>query len=130
MALIDECMVSCHIYNRAIVDDRYGDSVETYTKGASFQAAIVKNSTTEAIVADKQMDTEIFTVITRKSMMLNYHDVFKRDSDGKWFQAISPAKDSETPARSSIPLCKVTAESWKMPEGVVVIEDAGTGSSS
>lgn len=125
-AMIFDMMETCHIYNKAVVDDSYGSTTKTYTKGAAFNAAIIKNSSTEAIVAEKQGVTEIYTVVTVQGFELDYHDVFRRQSDGAFFIVDSPAKDTEPPARSTVKIRKVTAEPWKIPDGVIVDEgDSG-----
>ena len=122
MALIYDMMVPCHLYNKAILDDAYGGNKTTYPKGASFEAAIIKNSSTEAIVAEKQGVAEIYTVVTKQGFELDYHDVFQRDSDKAFFLVTSRTPDSEAPARSTIKIGKVTAEPWKVPSGVIVDE--------
>ena len=125
MALIFDIMVGCHIYNKAIVDDAYGTAQKRYSKGAAFNAALIKNTTTEAIVAEKQGVTEIYTVVTEQGFELDYHDVFKRDSDGVFFIVTGREHDTEPPAMSTVKISKVTAEPWKVPDGVII--DEGTG---
>ena len=61
------------------------------------------------------MHSEIYTVVTKKSFLLDYHDVFRRISDGQIFRVTGMAKDSEAPARSSVQIAKVTAERWELP---------------
>ena len=116
MTLLEGMSDSCKIMNHVRQDDPYGGYTDTWTEGASFDATIIKNSTTEAIIAEKQGITEIFTVVTKKSFPLDYHDVFKRVSDGQIFRVTSNAKDSEAPDMSSVKICKVTAEKWVLPD--------------
>ena len=125
MAMIIDMMETFHHMNKAYVDDPVGGTKETYTKGASFDAYARKDESTEAIVAEKQMDTVFFTVVTKKSTMLVFNDVIRRESDGKLFIVTSKGKDSEAPARSTVPIRKVTAEEWIVPSGVIVIESSG-----
>jgi len=112
-ALIFELMESCYIMDKRTSDDALGSTKETYVEGASIDAAIIKNSSTEAIVAEKQGASEIFTIVTKSSVTLDYHDVIKRESDGELFQVTSRGKDSAAPAASTIPIRKVTAERWE-----------------
>ena len=116
LRLINQMMEKCNILNRARVDDDYGGYRETWTVGATFDAAIIRNSTTEAIVAEKQGITEIFTVVTSKQFELSYNDVFQRASDGQVFRVTSNDRDSEAPAMSTVQISKVTAEKWVIPE--------------
>lgn len=116
MRLINQMMEKCNILNRARVDDDYGGYKETWTVGASFDAAIIKNSSTEAIVAEKQGVSEIFTVVTNKQFELSYNDVFRRASDNQVFRVTSNDRDSEAPDASTVQISKVTAEKWVIPE--------------
>ena len=116
MRLINQMMEKCNILNRARVDDEYGGYKEVWTVGASFDAAIIKNSTTEALIAEKQGITEMYTVVTSKQFELSYNDVFKRVSDGQVFRVTSNDRDSEAPAMSTVQISKVTAEKWVIPE--------------
>ena len=124
MSLIKELMTGCHIIDKVTYDDPYGGAVLVYRVGASIDVAIIKDSTTEAIVAEKQGITEIFTVVTNKGSLLDYHSIIRRDSDKEYFIITSRQKDSEAPAQSTVQIGKVTAERWTVPNGVVI--DEGT----
>lgn len=115
LTLLERMAESCKVMNRARVDDVFGSSTDTWTEGSSFNATIVKNSSTEATIAEKQGVSEIFTVVTARSSKLGYHDVFKRVSDGQIFRVTSEAIDSEAPDASTVQICKVTAEKWVIP---------------
>lgn len=115
MSLISEMMEPCKILNHIRQDDPYGSWTDVWAEGASFNATIIKNSTTEATVAERQGISEIFTVVTEKGFPLSYHDVFKRVSDNAIFRVTSESKDSEAPARSTVKIEKVTAERWELP---------------
>ncbi len=115
MSLLDSMMEKCTILNHIRVDDPYGSVVETWTEGATFDATIIKNSTTEAMIAERQGVTEIFTVVVKKGMSLDYHDAFKRNSDGQIFRITSNLTDSEAPDSSTVKIAKVTAEKWVIP---------------
>lgn len=115
-------MDKCHIIDKVTNDDIYGGASIGYRKGASIDAAIIKNNTTEAVVAEKQGITEIFTVVTHKGSLLDYHSIIRRDKDNECFIITSREKDSEAPERSTIQISKVNAETWKVPSGVTIDE--------
>lgn len=116
MALIYDMMEDCRFKGKTTIDDLYGSTVHTgWRDGATFKASITKNSTTEAIVAEKQGITEIYTVVFKKGLAIGYHDVFERLSDGQVFRVTSDAKDSEAPKASTVQIAKVTAEKWVIP---------------
>ena len=114
MSLIEKMMEKCNILNHIREDDPYGDEVERWTEGTTFDATIIKDSSTQAVVAEQQGVKEIFTVVTKKGFRLGYHDVFKRVSDGQTFRVTSNTKDSEAPAASTVRIAKVTAEKWEL----------------
>lgn len=115
-------MDQCHIIDKVTVEDAYGGARVSYQVGAPIRATIIKNNTTEAIVAEKQTDTEFFTVVTNKGSLLDYHSIIRRDKDNECFIITSREKDSEAPERSTIQISKVNAERWKVPSGVTINE--------
>ena len=117
MAMIFDMMENCCLMVNSSADDPYGSTVKTgWHEGETFKAAVIKNNTTEAIVAEKQGITETFTVVFEKGLALGYHAVLKRLSDGQIFRVTSNAKDSEAPNASTIQIAKVTAEKWVIPD--------------
>ena len=114
--LLDSMMEKCRILNHVREDDDYGGYTDEWTDGASFDATIIKNTTTDATIAEKQGIKEIFTIVTKRSFQLDFHDVFRRISDGQLFRVTSNARDSEAPDMSTVQIAKVTAEKWELPE--------------
>ena len=123
--MIFNIMDKCHIIDIVTSDDAYGGASKQYRVGASINAAIIKNSSTEAIVAEKQGVAELFTVVTKSGSMLDYHSIIRRDSDREYFIITSREKDSTAPAQSTIQISKVNAERWKVPNGVIIDEGNG-----
>ena len=115
MSLIDTMKESCTLLNRITTSDGMGGYVQQWTDGISFDAAIVKDSSLQARLAEKQGVTEVYTVTVDKTMPLDYHDVFRRDSDGTTFRVTSNITDSKTPAVASFQFGQVTAERWVLP---------------
>lgn len=115
LSLIESMMEDCVFLNKVKTDDPVGGYKDDYQDGVVFKAAVIKNSTTEAQIAEKNGMTEIFTIVTYKSMALEYHDALRRVSDGAIFRVTSRATDSAAPEASTVPIAKVTAESWVLP---------------
>lgn len=113
--LIESMMEDCVFLNKVKVDDPVGGYKDDYQDGITFRAAVIKNSTTEALIAEKSGISEIFTIVTDKAMTLEYHDVLRRVSDGEIFRVTSRAVDSQAPAASTVQIAKVTAERWVLP---------------
>ena len=112
MSLLDEQMETCIMMDRTTEDDGYGGYISTWTEGASFQAAIVLDTSMQSRVAEKQGVTALYTVTTQKTMNLQYHDIFKRSSDGKVFRVTSDGDDKKTPKSANLNMRQVSAEEW------------------
>lgn len=115
MSLIDEYMTPCVMVDKHSVPDGLGGFRYEYVDGAQFTAAIVKDQSMQARIAEKQGVTELYTVTVYKGAQLDFRDVFRRISDGAVFRVTSNTKDSETPERATFQIGQVTAERWVIP---------------
>lgn len=116
MSLIEQWQEECTIIEPKKVPDGEGGWTTGWTNGASFMAAIVLETSTQAVIAERQGMAKIYRVTTPKNAMLGFHDVFRRESDGQVFRVTSDGKDVQTPAESEItPFSQVTAEAWALP---------------
>lgn len=114
MTLLDEMRDSCVMMDKRTVPDGMGGFTIVWTEGAAFEATVIKDNSTEAIVGQQQGMNELFTVVVDKSIVLDYHDVFKRLSDGQTFRLTSSTLDSAAPERSTVPIAKATCERWAL----------------
>jgi len=115
MSLIDVEMGKCTMLDKTTVADGYGGIVEVYNDGAPFDAAVVLDDSIEARTAEKQGVTALYTVTTKKNINLQYHDVFRRESDKKIFRVTSDGDDKRTPRTAQLDMRQVSAEKWKLP---------------
>ena len=116
MSLLENAMEDCVIMNKAIIDDGYGGYITTYVEGVHFNSAIVLNNSMEARIAEQAGVTALYTITTSNALNLQYHDVFKRVSDGKIFRVTSDGDDKKTPASATLDMRQVSAEEWKIPD--------------
>lgn len=112
MSLLSDAMEKCIYLTKTKVSDGYGGYVDSFVEGAEFNAAIVFDTSIQARVGEKQGVTSLYTVTTSKAMVLEYHDVFRRESDKKIFRVTSDGDDKYTPASASLNMRQVTAEEW------------------
>jgi len=110
MSLLTDAMEECVMMDKTTKSDGYGSIVPVWTDGASFEAAIVFDSSIEARRADKEGVTSLYTVTTSRSITLEYHNYFKRVRDGKYFRVTSDGDDKYTPRSASLDMRQVTAE--------------------
>ena len=92
--------------------DGYGGYITSWLEGAEFQAATVLDTSMQARIAEKQGVTALYTITTSKAINLQYHDVFKRVSDGKIFRVTSDGDDKKTPVSATLNMRQVSAEEW------------------
>lgn len=112
MSLLSEAMEICVYIDKTTEADGYGGIITRWVDGASFKAAITFDTSIQARTADKQGVTSLYTVTTSKSVVLQYHDVFKRERDGKIFRVTSDGDDKFTPASATLDMRQVTAEEY------------------
>lgn len=117
MSLLTNAMETCTFLNKQVTSDGYGGYTTTWADGASFKAAIVFDTSIEARTAEAQGVTSRYTVTTRRSLTLEYHDVFRRERDSKIFRVTSDGDDKYTPASTALDMRQVTAEEWNLTDG-------------
>lgn len=110
MSLLTEQMESCILLNKQTVNDDYGGFITTWADGADFTAAIVFDTSIEARAAEVQGVHSLYTVTTSRNVVLQYHDVFRRQRDGKIFRVASDGDDKFTPQSAGLDMRQVTAE--------------------
>lgn len=117
MNLLDEAMTLCVLLDKRTEADGYGGYVTNWVEGAEFSCAIVLDNSLQAKVAEKQGVTGLYTITTKKVINLQYHDVFRRVSDGKIFRVTSDGDDLKTPTGAGLNMRQVSAEEWSLPNG-------------
>lgn len=115
MSLLSEALEECTMLTKSVINDGYGGYTTTWTEGAVFDAAIVFDTSIQARTAEAQGVSSRYTVTTKRIMHLEYHDVFRRNSDGKIFRVTSDGDDKYTPASATLDMRQVTAEEYALP---------------
>jgi hypothetical protein len=125
MSLLTEAMEKCCFLDKTRQKaDGYGGVETVWKQGADFNAAFTLNTSIEARAAEKQGVTGLYTIITEKSITLEYHDVVRRTSDGKIFRVTSDGDDKRTPRSAALNMRNVSAEEW-IPNDPVVLDWEG-----
>lgn len=113
--LIDGYLQPCVMLTKKRVPDGQGGFEAIWTDGDEFDAAIVKDRSLQARVAEKQGVSSVYTITTARGVALEYHEVFRRVSDGAIFRVTSDYTDSRPPAVATFDFEQVTAERWELP---------------
>ena len=117
MSLLTDAFEECTMLDKRTTSDGYGGRITTWTDGATFDAAIVLDTSMQARTAEAQGVTALYTVTTKKAMNLQYHEVFRRESDGKIFRVTSDGDDKKTPDSAGLNMRQVSAEEWELSNG-------------
>ena len=115
MALIDCMMVPCVFMVPKREPDGSGGWITTWETGGEIMAAINRDTSTEAHIAEAAGTVRAYTVTVRRDVRLKYHDVIKRISDGKTFRITSDNAEKKTPGCSALNMAQSTAEAWRLP---------------
>jgi hypothetical protein len=114
MSLIDDYKTACTLLEKRRVPDGEGGWHVVWEDGLQFEAAITNPNTIQSRVAEKQGMLSTYTVTTDKNVPLDFHDVFRRKSDGQVFRVTSDGTDKVTPMSASFEFSQVSAEEWQL----------------
>ncbi len=114
MSLLESAYEDFTILNKSVVDDGYGGVTTEWTDGATIQGAIVFDNSTQMKIAQAAGVTSAYTLTVKKSMLLDYHTVLRRESDKKIFRLTSDSDDKKTPEEASLNMRQYSAEEWKL----------------
>ena len=112
MSLLSEAMEKFIMLDKTTAADGYGGVISVWNEGAEFSAAATLDTSIEAKIAQAAGVTALYTITTSRTMNLQYHDVIKRDSDGKIFRITSDGDDKKTPNSAGLDMRQVSAEEW------------------
>ena len=114
MSLIDCMMVPCVFMEKKREPDGSGGSNTEWVDGKPLRAAIVRDTSTEARIAEAAGTAEMYTITVSRSVRLEYHAVIKRLSDGKTFRITSDNAEKKTPLCTAMDIAQSNAEAWRL----------------
>ena len=112
--LIDCMMVPCVFMVKKQTPDGSGGQDTKWTEGEPLKAAIVRDTSTEARIAEAAGTVEMYTITVSRSIPLPYHTVIKRLSDGKTFRITSDNAEKKTPVCTALDIAQSNAEAWEL----------------
>lgn len=115
MSLLDDAMETFCFVERHRAPDGEGGFVDVWSEGEEFQANARFDSSMQAKIAQVQGVKSLYTITTKKNIILEHLEVIKRISDGKFFRITSDGDDNKTPDSATINGRQVSAEEWKIP---------------
>ena len=121
MSLLNYAFTACTMLDKTTVSDGRGGIETRWVEGAGFMAAVEKDSTAEMRVAEAQGVKSVYMVTTTNGVVLDYHDIFRREDDGKIFRITGDGADTAPPGIASEIMKQIsgiaTAEEWALPSG-------------
>lgn len=114
MSLIDCMMIPCVFMEKKQVPDGSGGYIPDWAEGEPLKAAIVRDTSTEARIAEASGTVEMYTITVSRSVHLPYHAVIKRLSDGKTFRITSDNAEKKTPLCTALDISQSNAEAWRL----------------
>ena len=118
MSLLDDAMEPITILNKITGPDGMGGTTTTWQDGATIQAAITFDTSTQMKIALSAGVQSAYTITTKKGVVnFQYHDVIRRESDKKILRITSDGDDMKTPASADLDMNQVTAEEWELTNG-------------
>ena len=108
--LLSDQFEPCVFMVKSKQPDGYGGMETVWTEGTEIQAFCRMDSPVREIVGDKLVEKSTYTIITPEGTVLNFMDVIKRVSDGKYFRATSDGDDYKLPTASTVQVNRVSAE--------------------
>ena len=112
MSLLDLAFEPFTFQNKAVIDDGWGGVTTTWTDGATIQAALVLDNDPQIRVAMAEGVKGVYTLITRKDITLEFHDVLKRQSNGRIYRVTSDGDDKHTPSSAGLDMRVASCEEW------------------
>ena len=116
MSLVDISKENYILLHRVTVSDGRGGTKKSWEDGEAFRAAITYNNSLEAKKAQTLGVKDLFTVTTTKDITLNYHDVFRSETNGDIFRVTTKGEYNKTPKTAGLNMRQVSAEEWDLPE--------------
>lgn len=114
MSLVNDAMEPCVMLDKKRKPDGEGGYITEWTDSVEFEAAITFDDSMQARIGAKSGVTSLYTVTLPRGFKMDFHDVFRRLSDGKIFRVTSDGDDKHTPGRASFQFSQVTAEEWTL----------------
>lgn len=116
MSLMDSFASECVLLVKTTVKDGYGGYRTAWVDGVVFSASFEYMASPEVIIAEKQGVARTYRVYVSKSLDLEYHEAFRRVSDGQVFRVVNSGVDRHTPETSTLDKRLVEVEKWVLPD--------------
>ncbi|MCQ2106548.1 MAG: head-tail adaptor protein [Fibrobacter sp.] len=115
MSLLDEFCTDFCVMEKERTPDGEGGFATSWFDGATFQGALMHDTTILAQQAEQENTASTFSLYVPRDLALLPYDYIKRKSDGQVFRITSAASDDYTPASSTLNKAKVQMQKASLP---------------
>lgn len=125
--LFEQQMEKCHIVDKTTRPDGRGGVQTVYVEGASIDVAFSFDDSVSVVIADQEKVTDMYTLVTKKSVVLLAGDIIERDANGNTFKIETNSIDSTPPAISALNMRQVKAKYFKLSSEIIKTEGNSNG---
>lgn len=115
MSLLDAYKDECVLLVKTRTPDGQGGYTMGFTDGITFSGSFEYESGPEMLVAEQEGVSRVYRVYIDKTLNLDYHEAFRRLSDGQVFRVTNPGTGRHTPPSSMLNRRLIEVEKWELP---------------
>lgn len=103
------------LLNRVAFPDGYGGFKWKWEDGPAFFGVLIDDQSTNARIGGVQTSTTFGTLKTPRHVNMEFHDAFRRESDGAVYR-VSMKDRNQTPPTTDLDVKQYPVEQWTIPE--------------
>ena len=115
MSLLEEAYEKFTIIDKVTVPDGYGGVETRWQDGAEINGAMVHDTSMQAKTAQEMGVKSVYKLTVHKDILLDYHMVLRRESDGQIFRLTTNSDDKKTPPSAGLNMRQYDAEEFVLP---------------
>lgn len=114
MSLLEQAFEEFSVMDKTTVDDGYGGTKREWNEGITISGAMVMNSSVQSRIAESMNAMGAYTLTVKKNILLDFHDVLKRKSDGRIFRLVNDSDDMKTPPSAALNMRQYSCEDYQL----------------
>lgn len=115
MSLLDDYARTCTLLEKKRTMSDEGGWKTEWVDGLVFQNHYTLDTSMEALIAEKQGVTSMYSALVEKTFPIEFNDYFRDDTTGYTFRVTSNPEEKETPSMSTMDYKFFTAERRALP---------------
>lgn len=108
--LEDYLQTKFRILDKTSRPDPLGGVIYVYQEGAEFLGGAVRDTTTDAQIANQQGGRTLFTLVVKKGLDLERNQLIRRVDDGSNYKLLTDMRDMQTPDHAGLKCAQASME--------------------